>query len=272
MLGSLTSLTDAKQLYHLYLEGGDCELALPIDELGEFIDYYWLLTISAPNLELEVIPDTAMDLVLSPEIPEFAALYFPVSEKFNISLHGPMQYCGVCFRAATVESLLGSNLNTLQALQSGAPIIEHLDIGELIPDIQNCSRLGILKDRFDRFWLNRLKTDNQHRSVNTTLSQSKLIEMLENALGNESIASVCESLSISERQFRRLSHELFGLSPKKIQNVLRLQTVMSELFACKPKQITDLYYDDSHRIREIKRLTGLTPQQIRLMAEKYNIR
>lgn len=270
MLGSVALRTNSKQLYHLHLDGGECLLAKPAYELHEFIDYYWLLTITAPRLELAVIPDTAVDLVLSPDISGFAAMYFPVSEKFGISLQGPVHYVGVCFRSAQVEKITGSKIGELRQLQFGASTIDHLAIADLTSDIRHCTELVVLKETLDNFWLRRLSHIDQFCSRPPSLSQTELIRKLENALGNESIASVCASLQLSERQFRRLSNELFGLSPKKIQNVLRLQIALSELFSHKPQQIRDLYYDDSHRIRELKRLTGLTPQQIRHMAEKYN--
>ena len=62
MLGSQESLTQSKQLYHLVLEGADCQLAAPDAALLPYVDYYWLLSISQPRFTLEVIPDTAVDL------------------------------------------------------------------------------------------------------------------------------------------------------------------------------------------------------------------
>jgi len=97
-----------------------------------------------------------------------------------------------------------------------------------------------------------------------------MIAALEDTMGSGSIAQISATLGVSERQFRRLSVDLFGLSPKKLQSILRLQKALEELFYCEPDQIQDLYYDDSHRIRELKRLTGCTPGQIRKLAEKYN--
>ena len=270
MLGSTSNLPKSKQLYHLNIEGGNCQLLPACIELEELIDYYWLLSITAPLLQLDIIPDTAIDLVLCPEITEFAALYFPVSNKFTISLQGPVNYAGVCFRPAAINSLLGSELGNLRKLEFGMHTIEHLGIHSLANAIIEIRELPKLKDHFDQFWIDRLASSSDSVSPESALSQSVLIKLLEDSLGNESISSVCRSLQLSERQFRRLSNELLGLSPKKIQNVLRLQVVLTELFACESQQIYDLYYDDSHRIRELKQLTGFTPQQIRHMAEKYN--
>lgn len=270
MLGSLQNNANSKQLYHLSLDGGECQLFPAHPELSEFIDYYWFLSITASELDLKVIPDTAIDLVMCPGVIEFAALYFPTTKIRHIPLKGPVDYVGVCFRPAAINTLLRSEIVCLRELDVGPQIIDHLGIGILAAAVSENREMPILKNHFDQFWLNQLAGAIDTVKPNPTLSHSDLIEVFEDTLGSESIASVCQSLEISERHFRRLSNELFGLSPKRVQSLLRLQVVLSELFECERQQVHDLYYDDSHRIREIKKLTGLTPRKIREMAEKYN--
>lgn len=267
MLGFLPNLPNSKQLYHLNLNGGNCQLFPTCPELADLIDYYWLLSISAAALELEVIPDTATDLVLCPESKEFAALYFPTTEIQRIPLQGPITYTGICFRPTAINTLLASELSQLRALDMGANTIDYLGIEHLIANTLGNRDIQTLQNSFDRFWMGRL---SQSKNTASTFSIAELVNVMQSSLGNESVASVCSTLNISERHFRRLSNELFGLSPKKIQRILRLQVALSELFQCEAQQLQDLYYDDSHRIRELKKLTGFTPHQIRTMAEKYN--
>lgn len=267
MLGFLPNLPNAKQLYHLNLEGGHCRLFPTSPELDEFIDYYWMLSITSPTLQLTVIPDTAVDLVLSPDIADFAALYFPTTDIQRIPLRGPITYAGICFRPNAITSLLGAGVAELRTLEMGADTVEELGIGELVASTLGVTQVHNLKEGFDRFWADRLEMSPTSSSA---LTLSELVNVMEHSLGNASVASVCRSMKISERHFRRLSNELFGLSPKKMQRILRLQRALIELFQCERKQVQDLYYDDSHRIRELKKLTGFTPQQIRKMAEKYN--
>jgi len=85
-----------------------------------------------------------------------------------------------------------------------------------------------------------------------------------------SIQSIAANAGLSERQFRRITSDLFGFSPKKIQRIMRLQTALQALFDTDITLLSDHYYDDSHRIKELKSLTGMTPGEIRQMAEKYN--
>ena len=270
MFDSTSFLIEAKQLYHLELNGGHCELALPDVQLAQYIDFYWLLTIEAPGLDLTVVPDTAVDLVLSPDIDRFAALYFPVSEKFCIPLRGPVRYAGVCFKSAGANFLLGDQLPELRSLNNGAETIEKLHLQELIDKLQTAQSLNNCVALFNEFWSQRVSGNRHDSRKKPRIDYSKLVQVLQDSIGEVNIQALCASLDISERQFRRISKDLFGLSPKQLQKILRLQAALAELFDCEPRQLNDLYYDESHRIRELKQLTGLTPGNIRRMAEKYN--
>ncbi len=79
MFGSNPLTHRSLQLYHLSLPGGRCNIFAPDERLKNVIDYYWFLEITEPSVVLDVIPDTAIDLVLSPEIAriELTAM-FPV--------------------------------------------------------------------------------------------------------------------------------------------------------------------------------------------------
>jgi AraC-like DNA-binding protein len=270
MFGSQHLKINAKQLYHLSLEGGTCELAAPAPELSRVIDYYWLLTIKVPSLVLKIIPDAAVDLVVSPNLSDFAALYFPVSTPYEITLEGPVQYSGVCFRAESVSEILGPSVAALKQLSIGKETLESLQLLPLLRGVRQYRSISTLTKFYNQFWQHRLAQVPVNENSGGRITHRELIAALDDAMGSDSLAEICESLEVSERQFRRLSVDLFGLSPKKLQRILRLQAALSELFHADANQLRDLYYDDSHRIRELKRLTGYTPGQKRRLAEKYN--
>jgi len=205
-----------------------------------------------------------------PDIQDFAALYFPTAKKFYIDLEGPIQYAGICCRSETASDLLRLDFSTLTQLEVGADTREALEIAPLMDDIQGTSSLDSVVERFDRFWLARLEQEKNEKIRKNRISHQDMIATLENTLGSGSVADICEKIGVSERQFRRISNDHFGLSPKKLQRILRLQAALDELFRTDTKQRQDLYYDDSHRIKELKSLTGCTPENIRKMAEKYN--
>ena len=87
-----------------------------------------------------------------------------------------------------------------------------------------------------------------------------------------SVRAMAAHVGLSERQFRRVMRDQLGLSPKQLHRVVRLQQSLREVLDAAGTPWTAGFYDDSHRIRELKALTGLTPGQIQRMAEIYNQR
>jgi len=85
-----------------------------------------------------------------------------------------------------------------------------------------------------------------------------------------SVQKVTKEIGLSERQFRRTIYSISGLSPKKVQRIVRLQQLLHELFTSESFISEDGFYDDAHRIKELKELAGLTYGEIRKMSEIYN--
>ncbi|MEM9091123.1 MAG: hypothetical protein AAGC93_20555 [Cyanobacteria bacterium P01_F01_bin.53] len=72
------------QLYQLGTDKVTCHCALPSQRLSTFIYYYWWLDVADGETSLEVIPDNATDLVMSPSIDEFSIVYLPTPEKLVV--------------------------------------------------------------------------------------------------------------------------------------------------------------------------------------------
>ncbi|MFT5896836.1 MAG: hypothetical protein ACI8VW_003720 [bacterium] len=86
------------QLYYIGDPLVECHLLEPDDQLKLGIYYFWHIYVAPGPVNLAVIPDNALDLVMSPDVADFSTLYFPVVEKFSIPLEGPVRYIGVCFQ------------------------------------------------------------------------------------------------------------------------------------------------------------------------------
>ena len=240
-------------------------LIQPDKGLQERIYYYWKLDIEVPRIDLEVIPDIAMDLVMSPDIPDFSILYFPAAEKFTIPLEGPISYLGVCCKIRASENLFGRPLSTLKTLAVGTETSASLGVTSLVNAIQGMTDPERIKSLFDAHFLNQASA-----IVNDHDTPGSVFDALFESLAPERIESVARHIGLSERQFRRVTTNLFGFSPKKIQRIMKLQLALRELFDDRSAISQVDYYDESHRIRELKKLTGLTPGEIRRMAENYN--
>ncbi len=259
------------QLYHLDLPGIQCQRIKTDLKLQQYIYYYWVLRVDAANFNLQIIPDNAIDLVLSPVLDGFSALYFPAIEKFTIALSGPVIYAGVSLKAENSVNSLGYDLSYLKTLDAGRETTNTLDLQSLSTHIHGCYDVSLIAKFFDEYFEQRLQKISPDKiNKPKILNHKRWVDALQQSLGGGSLQTIANKLGLSERQFRRMSTQLFGLSPKKIQRVLRLQVAVRELFSADALTIQNQYYDDSHRIKELKKLTGMTPGSIRKMAEKYN--
>ncbi|MFT6305630.1 MAG: AraC-like DNA-binding protein [Flavobacteriaceae bacterium] len=82
--------------------------------------------------------------------------------------------------------------------------------------------------------------------------------------------AIAARFGLSDQQFRSILTTMFGFGPKKVQRIVRLQLALRDLMQSKASGTLDGYYDGAHRICELRSLTGMTPGDIRRMAEIYN--
>lgn len=258
------------QLYQLGTDKLTCHRTLPSQRLSTFIYYYWWLDVADGETFLEVIPDNATDLVMSPSIDEFSVVYLPSSEKFSIPLTGPISYIGVSFRTEQMPMLFGMDLPLIKSLVPGEHTTKSLAIQTLVSEIQNLQHPNELANKLDPLLADRLLQLSNDLSPVKVLDISNVLTAMQASVGEAGVSAIANHFGLSDRQFRRIMRSLFGFGPKKIQRIMRLQASLRALLNPDALATDEGFYDDAHRIKEIRSLTGLTPGQIKHMAEIYN--
>lgn len=259
------------QLYQFGMDKLTCHCALPSQRLSTFIYYYWRLDVADGETLLEVIPDNATDLVMSPSINEFSVVYLPTSEKFSLQLTGPISYVGISFRTEQIPMFFGMDLPLIKSLAPGEHTTKSLTIQTLVNKIQNLQHPNEFASILDQFLTDRLAQSSNDLSPIKTLDIGNVLTAMQASVGEAGISAIASHFGLSDRQFRRIMQSLFGFGPKKIQRIImRLQASLRALLNPDTLATDDGFYDDAHRIREIRSLTGLTPGQIKHMAEIYN--
>ena len=251
------------QLYQLDTSGIRFEQCAPTDTLKPYIYYYWQLHIDVDRLQLPVIPDGAIDLVFSAAKDNFAGLYFPQIEKFELALTGPAHYYGICLQITRISELFGLPIEQLRQISHGEETISMLQLGYLKRQLQTAKADEDGSHCFNQFFGDR-KLRGSHGVID------HLFYELQRSLEPASVSALAKTIGLSPRQLRRLSEKETGLSPKKVQRIIRLQLLLQSLINPADNDAADSYYDDSHKIRELRALTGCTPGEIRRMAEIYN--
>ncbi|MEM6253459.1 MAG: helix-turn-helix domain-containing protein [Cyanobacteria bacterium P01_D01_bin.156] len=218
-----------------------------------------------------MIPDNAADLVMSPVINAFSIVYLPTPEKFSIPLTGPISYIGVSFRTEQMPTFFGLDLSFIQSLSPGEHTTQSLGIQKLVSEIQNLQHHNELANKLDQLLTDRLAQSPNDRAPIKTLDISNVLTAMQTSVGEVGVNAIARHFGLSDRQFRRIMQSLFGFGPKKIQRIMRLQASLRELLNPDTLAMDDGFYDEAHRIKEIRNLTGLTPGQIRRMTEIYNL-
>lgn len=140
------------------------------------------------------------------------------------------------------------------------------DLREIFPSsmIAEFAKLNIKSDHLDgkqiEKWLSALPESlTLHDPV-----ICDFIESVENSNGD--IDKILEQFNFSAKTLERWSKKYFGLSPKKLFSIHRLNSATQFAKENEFGKLIDLievgYYDQSHFIRECKRITGLTPSAL----------
>ena len=258
------------QLYHLSQQNVSCQLAEPCEAICRYVHYYWWLEVNPGSTSLEIIPDNAIDLVMAPELPEFSILYLPATERFSIPLVGPMVYVGISFRAEMACDFFNVDHGVLKALAPGTDTTTMLAIEKMVDGVLKLSCPDELSATMDRLAKDRLACQSHKTVTPTNMDMNKVLVAMQASIGTSGMQAVAERFGMSDRQFRRIMSSLFGYGPKKIQRIMRLQASLKEQLQSDSLKTDDGFYDEAHRIKEIRALTGLTPTEIHAMSEIYN--
>ncbi len=223
----------------------------PEESIADFVESFWLLhNQSVDEKEVVIVPDGRIDLFLSKS----------ASEPFHITLLGletsPTQTSitpdtlifAISFKPLAIEYVLGTTIAHL------------LDKATLLPknfweftsdDLENFERFcqkATLKIQA------RLKDDIDER-------KRKLFQLIYASNGSMSVKELSENVYWTSRQINRYFTQQYGLSLKAYCNILRFRASFKQIKEGKlfPEQN---FADQSHFIREIKKLSGVAPKEL----------
>lgn len=105
-----------------------------------------------------------------------------------------------------------------------------------------------------------------HQKTNLERVVQMTMESLVQNHGSTSILSLLQNDPSKIRDLERKFLKRVGVSPKSLGKVIRLQTALRLMLEAEPKSLTEIaydsnYYDQSHFIKDFRRLTGLNPKQ-----------
>lgn len=243
----------------------------PAIPVSHWINCFWQLNVSSGEFFYRSVPDNCVDWIFNVNNPEESFIVAPFSSAIEFPIHGPASYFGIRFRILGYQGVIN------------IPVGEWAEPGDSIDAVSLVHNLLVeqMYDAFDRVKLFKTRCDSvstvllgvfKYPTIDRRLARFIRQVFQGGSLGFGSGELPGSGLGLSARQLRRLSHLYLGLSPKDFSKVARFQATLHLLNVTKEshKVWVDHYYDQSHYIREFKRLTGTTPGNFLKMSVLYN--
>lgn len=121
----------------------------------------------------------------------------------------------------------------------------------------------------ENFLLSNLDSSEDY-NYNRFVSVIRSIEM-----GESNISKLADRTCLGYKQFKRLFSEYVGLNPKEFIQINRFSKTLHSLQTSPFTNLNEIackcgYYDKSHLIREVKSLSGYTPNEFLSNADPYS--
>lgn len=222
----------------------------PDSTIADFVESFWLLhNQSEEEKEVVIVPDGRIDLFLSKS----------ANEPFHITLLG--------LETEPTQATISPNLLTLAI--SFKPLATEYVLKRTIADLLDNTLslpidfwsfdVGDLND-FERFCQKATLQIQNHLKNNIDERKRKLFRLIYESNGGMSVKELSDRVYWTSRQINRYFTQQYGLSLKAYCNILRFRASFKQIKDGKlfPEQN---FADQSHFIREIKKLSGVAPKE-----------
>ncbi|PML76148.1 helix-turn-helix domain-containing protein [Enterovibrio norvegicus] len=242
----------------------------PSAPLSRWVQHYWQLNVPLGRYCYRSMPDNCVDVIINLRNADDIFIVTPYSSAVVFELTGPEAYFGIRFRLLGHKAIVSTPLEEWDLLSNDTRNADVIPT-RVIDALQDLTRLNLLFEQrcqhistallnasrqpnVDRRLMRFVRYSHQHVSSNIDLSEK-----------------TCSEFGLSARQLRRLTQLHFGLSPRDFTRVMRFQHALDRLKTQPRKAFwTDNYYDQSHFIREFKRMSGAKPNALFGLSVLYN--
>lgn len=231
----------------------------PSLRLQPYIQCYWL-SMHNQTISYPILPDGCVDLVFNLQADDAnGMLYGTTTTLQEIDIHPYTHYLGIRFQAGQSRHFINRATLTLTNHAETASDLLRQDIRPIIEQITtNCHSIHITK------LLNQHFENCLTRQVPVQHSIDQAIRQVQHSAGRQRIHTLSLLQTLSSRQFERLFKEHVGITAKQYASICRFQYATHLVMQGNNLVNTALdagFSDQSHFNHDIKKLTGLSPQQ-----------
>lgn len=232
----------------------------------------------ADSLSINVAPNALpgivfqMDATGRPAIEDIATPARAGAPEASLFVHGAgtepsvMRFTGgaymtiqVILKPHALQSLFGLNAGAFSNNSAALGAFSDRTLGDRLLDADSAAaRIALLVD----FLSARLRESHPR---DTLIEES--LRLIEQDIACVSVRSLLERLNISERHFERRFAQAVGVTPQAYIRVRRFNAAVRLIKTGQYRRLTDIayalnYYDQSHLIRDVSALSGLTPKTL----------
>ena len=144
---------------------------------------------------------------------------------------------------------------------------EDFDIASLIPEIGQKHILSKITTENPKICVDELDAIIGHSLANQSLDKrvNKVVKLMQDQIsGKFRVADLAKSMNMSQKSTERWIQKRFNITPKKLLQVMRFESVSRKLKSQPNRRLIDSlefgYYDQSHFIKECQKITGNSPK------------
>lgn len=220
--------------------------------LSDFVESFWMLDNPSEDKEAFLLPDGRIDLIFSQSVkdPFHIVLLGITSHPEQIIITEQTRIFAISFNLLAAEYILQTPVSDLLNSAKNLPLtFWNFNVDDLLD--------------FEKFCNKALeKIHEQLLSKKIDERKRKLFQLIYSSKGAFSIKELSDKVFWSERQINRYFNKQFGISLKSYCGILRFKASFEHIKDGKlfPEQN---FSDQSHFIKEIKRLSGFLPKELR---------
>lgn len=188
----------------------------------------------------------------------------PSSLYQGYALNGPARLFGISLLPRAWDGMVPCSGDSLTDRGCNAVELFGPSVIDLHDKLRGCETLAAMAPMADAFFQTRRPSlSEKHDSVIEGIRA-----WLTEALAPD-LADLQDRFDLSDRQLARISNRYWGAPPKSLARkyaALRTASLIIAQDGALPHEALRHYADQSHLIREVKRVTGQTPRQLRTQA------
>lgn len=256
----------------------------PCKLLQDYVRYYWIFK-SNQVIETYTFPTGCPQIIFHKR----STLYIPelntrqdkltISGQVNFSSHisaaNSVEMIVVVFHPYAMNTFLNIPMSLLYNREVSGYGLENKKLNYLATKILDCENNNLCIKLIEQWLISQLRANSTSKHKIDIDRMATVIRQMY-FTPNKQISELASMACLSTKQFERIFLSTIGMNPKEYARIVRFQKSL-QLMQNQTENISQVqiayqcgYSDQSHFIREFRKLSGYTPLSLKEIGEPYS--